>query len=80
MVGHVRKDETGSGRRELCKLLCLNIHGLVKKSSDEVVPDQRWKVEAIEEYVKENNIIIMNYTETWLDKDMGYSKRIQQAM
>jgi len=35
-----------------------------------VAPDQRWKVEAIEEYVKENNIIIMNYTETWLDKDI----------
>ena len=35
-----------------------------------MAPDQRWKVEAIEEYVKENNIIIMNYTETWLDKDI----------
>ena len=37
-----------------------NMEGLVSKNSKE-------KVELLKEYVKENNIIIMNLTETWLD-------------
>ena len=37
-----------------------NMQGLVSKNSKE-------KVELLKEYVKENNIIIMNLTETWLD-------------
>ena len=37
-----------------------NMEGLVSKNSKE-------KVELLKEYVKEDNIIIMNLTETWLD-------------
>ena len=36
------------------------MEGLVSKNSKE-------KVELLKEYVKENNIILMNLTETWLD-------------
>ena len=42
------------------KIMIQNMEGLVSKNSKE-------KVELLKEYVKENNIIIMNLTETWLD-------------
>ena len=38
-----------------------NMEGLVSKNSKE-------KVELLREYVKEDNVIIMNLTETWLDE------------
>ena len=36
--------------------------------------DTKWKVDMLKEYVSVNNIIIMNFTETWLkeeDQDVG---------
>ena len=50
-------------KREPCKLLCLNTQRLISKNS-------RWKVDKIKEYVGENNIVLMNFTETWLNKDI----------
>ena len=43
------------------KIMIQNMEGLVSKNSKE-------KVELLKEYVKENNIILMNLTETWLDE------------
>ena len=43
------------------KIMIQNMEGLVSKNSKE-------KVEILKEYVKENNIILMNLTETWLDE------------
>jgi len=53
--------QTITNQREPCKLLCLNAQGLVNKNT-------RWKVDALKEYVGTNNIILMNFTETWLKK------------
>ena len=71
------KDDDGdNGRNEPCRLLCLNINGLIlkedrwrKENGNRKKINGKWKKEEIEEYVSENNIIIMNFTETWLDKD-----------
>ena len=43
-------------------ILCLNVQGLLNK-------DTKWKVDMLKEYVSENNIIIMNLTETWLKEE-----------
>ena len=43
------------------KIMIQNMEGLVSKNSKE-------KVELLREYVKEDNVIIMNLTETWLDE------------
>ena len=47
--------------------MSLNTQGLINK-------DSKWKVDMIKEYVSVNNVIIMNFTETWLkeeDQDVG---------
>ena len=54
-------------KREPCKLLCLNTQRLISQNS-------RWNVDKIKEYVSENNIIVMNFTETWLNKDIQDEK------
>ena len=50
-----------TNQREPCKLLYLNARGLINKYT-------RWKLDALKEYVSTNNIILMNFTETWLKK------------
>ena len=55
------KSDSNSKKREPCKLLCLNAQGLINKHT-------KWKVDAIKEYVNANNVILMNFTETWLKK------------
>ena len=76
-----KDDDGGNGRNEPCKLLCLNINGLIlkedrwrKENGNRKKINGKWKKEEIEEYVSENNIIIMNFTETWLDKDIKDEK------
>ena len=47
--------------------MSLNTQGLINI-------DSKWKVDMIKEYVSVNNVIIMNFTETWLkeeDQDVG---------
>ena len=34
----------------------------------------RWKIDVLKEYVRTNNIILMNFTETWLKKKMQDEK------
>ena len=56
-----------SRKREPCKIMSLNTQGLINI-------DSKWKVDMIKEYVSVNNVIIMNFTETWLkeeDQDVG---------
>ena len=53
--------QTLTNQREPCKLLYLNARGLINKYT-------RWKLDALKEYVSTNNIILMNFTETWLKK------------
>ena len=48
-------------------MLCLNAQGLMNENT-------RWKIDALEEYVSTNNIILMNFTETWLKKKMQDEK------
>ena len=48
-------------------MLCLNAQGLVNENT-------RWKIDALKEYVNTNNIILMNFTETWLKKKMQDEK------
>ena len=31
--------------------------------------DTKWKVDMLKEYVSKNNIVIMNFTETWLKEE-----------
>ena len=47
-------------RKEPYKILYQNIRRLVTKNSKK-------KIEYLKEYVQENKIIVMNFTETWLD-------------
>ena len=54
-------------QREPCKMLCLNAQGLMNEYT-------RWKVDALKEYVSTNNIILMNFTETWLKKKYRMKK------
>merc|ERR1712180_453094 len=54
---------TNTKSTEPSKILSLNAQGLIKT-------DTKWKVEMIKEYVHENNIILMNFTETWLKKEI----------
>ena len=49
------------------KLISLNAQGLVTKKT-------KWKVDMIKEYVHGNNIILMNFTETWLKKNIQDEK------
>ena len=48
-------------------MLCLNAQGLMNGKT-------RWKIDALKEYVSTNNIILMNFTETWLKKKMQDEK------
>ena len=48
-------------------MLCLNAQGLMNENT-------RWKIDALKEYVSANNIILMNFTETWLKKKMQDEK------
>ena len=43
------------------KILCWNAHGLISK-------DTKWKIDALKEHVRVNNIFLMNFTETWFKK------------
>ena len=68
------RHETGetngkNGKTEPAKLLSLNAQGLVTKKT-------KWKVDMIKEYVHVNNIILMNFTETWLKKKIQDEKII----
>ena len=48
-------------------MLCWNARGLVNK-------DTKWKVDAIKEHAIVNNVVIMNFTETWLNKEIQDEK------
>ena len=50
-------------RREPPKILCWNAHGLINK-------DTKWKIDALKEHVQVNNIFLMNFTETWFEKEI----------
>ena len=60
-------EKTLISQREPCKMLCLNAQGLMNENT-------RWKIDALKEYVSTNNIILMNFTETWLKKKMQDEK------
>ena len=49
------------------KMLCWNAKGLVNK-------DTKWKVDAIKEHAIVNNVFIMNFTETWLNREIQDEK------
>ena len=57
---HINKNNETKCKEKPWKIMIQNMEGLVSKNSKE-------KVELLKEYVKEDNIIIMNLTETWLD-------------
>ena len=48
---------------EPSKILSLNAQGFIET-------DTKWKVDMLKEYVHKNNIILMNFTETWLKKEI----------
>ena len=43
-------------------MLSLNAQGLINANT-------KWKVDMLKEHVSVNNIVIMNFTETWLKKE-----------
>ena len=45
----------------------MNAQGLMNENT-------RWKIDVLKEYVRTNNIILMNFTETWLKKKMQDEK------
>ena len=49
-------------RKEPCKITYWNAQGLVNE-------DSKWKLDASKEYTGTNNLIIMNITKTWLNKE-----------
>ena len=51
-------------RKEPYKILYQNINRLVSKNSKK-------KIDYLKEYVQENKIIVMNFTETWLDDSIA---------
>merc|ERR1712002_1421797 len=58
---HINKNNEIKINESPWKIMIQNMEGLVSKNSKE-------KVELLKEYVKEDNIILMNLTETWLDE------------
>merc|ERR1711874_827471 len=50
-------------RIEPPKILCWNAHGLINI-------DTKWKIDALKEHVSVNNIFLMNFTETWFEKEI----------
>ena len=60
-------EKTPINQREPCKMLCLNAQGLMNENT-------KWKIDALKEYVNTNNIILMNFTETWLKEKMQDEK------
>ena len=63
-----RKDDVeqllNKDRKEPYKLLYQNIRRLITKNSIK-------KIDYLKEYTQENNIILMNFTETWLDDSIA---------
>ena len=64
-----RKDDVeqlllNKDRKEPYKLLYQNIRRLITKNSIK-------KIDYLKEYTQENKIIIMNFTETWLDDSIA---------
>ena len=57
---HINKNNETKCKEKPWKIMIQNMEGLVSKNSKE-------KVELLKEYVKEDSIIMMNLTETWLD-------------
>ena len=43
-------------------MLCLNAQGLLNT-------DTKWKVDMLKEYASKSNMVIMNFTETWLKEE-----------
>ena len=69
------KNDSNSKNREPCKLLYLNAQGLINKyTKRNKLKYTKWKVDAIKEYVNNNNVILMNFTETWLQKNIQDEK------
>ena len=60
-TNNAENKQTLTNQREPCKLMYLNARGLINKYT-------RWKIDDLKEYVSTNNIILMNFTETWLKK------------
>ena len=54
-------------RKEPPKILCWNAHGLISS-------EKKWKIDALKEQVNENNTFLMNFTETWLKKEIQDDK------
>ena len=54
-------------RKEPPKILCWNAHGLISS-------EKKWKIDALKEQVSENNTFLMNFTETWLKKEIQDDK------
>ena len=68
-------NDTSNKKREPCKLLCLNLQGLINKHTKQnKQKNPKWKIDAINEYVNTNNIILMNFTETWLEEEIQDEK------
>merc|ERR1712240_340630 len=49
------------------KMLSWNARGLVNR-------DTKWKIKAISEHAQVNNVFLMNFTETWLNRDIQDEK------
>ena len=62
------KDKIG---KEPLKLIYQNIRGLITENS-------KVKKDYFEEFVKENNVIIMNFTETWLNETIKEDANINE--
>ena len=54
-------------RKEPPKILCWNAYRLISL-------ERKLKIDALKEQVSENNIFLMNFTETWLNKEFQDDK------
>ena len=64
---HVNKEPV----KEPLKLIYQNIRGLITENS-------KAKKEYFEEYVKENNVIMINFTETWMNETIKEDANINE--
>ena len=55
-------EKSSNNENQPLKILYQNIQKLVTK-------DKKYKIEFFKEYCKENNILLMNFTETWFNKN-----------
>ena len=57
--------------KEPLKVIYQNVRGLITENS-------KWKKEYFDEFVKENNVMLINFTETWLNKTIQDDANINE--